>query len=199
MARGRPREFDIEEALNKALRVFWTRGFSATSLSDLTEATGVGRTGLYAAFGDKEAIFLKALDRYMDIAYAESEKMLDAEPDARKAIKNYLLFLARYFTTPGNPYSCMLINSVQEGTGLSAKIEEHVKSMYLRVQEAVHRRLERAKTEGQLPANEDARSLALFFQGQVILLSAFAKADARREVLETMVMIAMRAWPTMSR
>lgn len=198
MARGRPREFDIDEALDKALRVFWTRGFSATSLSDLTEATGVGRTGLYAAFGDKEAIFLKALDLYMDIAYADCEAMLDAEPNARKAIENYLLFLARYFTTPGNPYSCMLINSVQEGTGLSAKIEEHVTKIYMRVQEAVHRRLERGKADGQLPKNEDARSLALFFQGQLILLSAFAKADASREVLERMVMIAMRAWPATS-
>ena len=117
MVRGRPREFDTEEALAKALRVFWERGFQATSITDLTAATGVGRTGLYAAFGDKESLFLLALDRYMALAYTDCAEMLEDEPDARRAVEAHLLRMADSVTKPDDAHSCMLMNTVQESAG----------------------------------------------------------------------------------
>ena len=148
--RGRPREFDTEEALAKALRVFWERGFQATSITDLTEATGVARTGLYAAFGDKESLFLLALDRYMALAYTDCAEMLEDEPDARRAVEAHLLRMADGVTKPGNANSCMLMNTVQESAVLSSKVGERVRQLYLRILGAVQRRLQRAKVEGQL-------------------------------------------------
>ena len=193
--RGRPREFDTEEALAKALRVFWERGFRATSITDLTAATGVGRTGLYAAFGNKESLFLLALDRYMALAYTDCAEMLEDEPDARGAVEAHLLRMADSVTKPGNAHSCMLMNTVQESAVLGSKVGEQVRQLYLRILGAVQRRLQRAQVEGQLGADEDVDLLARFLQGQVILLSVLARNGVQRDVLVAMVKKAMRAWP----
>ena len=195
MVRGRPREFDTEEALAKALRVFWERGFQATSITDLTAATGVGRTGLYAAFGDKESLFLLALDRYMALAYTDCAEMLEDEPDARRAVEAHLLRMADSVTKPDDAHSCMLMNTVQESAVLSSKVGERVRQLYLRILGAVQGRLQRAKVEGQLGPDEDTDLLARFLQGQVILLSVLARNGVQRDVLVAMVKKAMRAWP----
>jgi AcrR family transcriptional regulator len=195
MVRGRPREFDTEEALAKALRVFWERGFQATSITDLTAATGVGRTGLYAAFGDKESLFLLALDRYMALAYTDCAEMLEDEPDARRAVEAHLLRMADSVTKPDDAHSCMLMNTVQESAVLSSKVGERVRQLYLRILGAVQRRLQRAKVEGQLGPDEDTDLLARFLQGQVIVLSVLARNGVQRDVLVAMVKKAMRAWP----
>ena len=193
--RGRPREFDTQEALAKALRVFWERGFRATSITDLTKATGVGRTGLYAAFGDKESLFLLALDRYVTLAYTDCAELLEGEPNARRAVEAHLLRMADIVTKPGNAHSCMLMNTVQESAVLSSKVGERVRQLYLRILGAVQRRLRRAKVEGQLGPDEDADLLARFLQGQVIMLSVLARNGVQRDVLVAMVEKAMRAWP----
>ena len=195
MVRGRPREFDTEEALAKALRVFWERGFQATSITDLTAATGVGRTGLYAAFGDKESLFLLALDRYMALAYTDCAEMLEDEPDARRAVEAHLLRMADSVTKPDDAHSCMLMNTVQESAVLSSKVGERVRQLYLRILGAVQGRLQRARVEGQLGPDEDTDLLARFLQGQVILLSVLARNGVQRDVLVAMVEKAMRAWP----
>ena len=195
MVRGRPREFDTEEALAKALRVFWERGFQATSITDLTAATGVGRTGLYAAFGDKESLFLLALDRYMALAYTDCAEMLEDEPDARRAVEAHLLRMADSVTKPDDAHSCMLMNTVQESAVLSSKVGERVRQLYLRILGAVQERLQRARVEGQLGPDEDTDLLARFLQGQVILLSVLARNGVQRDVLVAMVKKAMRAWP----
>ena len=195
MVRGRPREFDTEEALAKALRVFWERGFQATSITDLTAATGVGRTGLYAAFGDKESLFLLALDRYMALAYTDCAEMLEDEPDARRAVEAHLLRMTDSVTKPDDAHSCMLMNTVQESAVLSSKVGERVRQLYLRILGAVQGRLQRAKVEGQLGPDEDTDLLARFLQGQVILLSVLARNGVQRDVLVAMVKKAMRAWP----
>ena len=195
MVRGRPREFDIDEALGKALRVFWERGFRATSITNLTDATGVGRTGLYAAYGNKESLFLLALDRYMALAYTDCAEMLEAEPDARRAVEAHLLRMADSITKPGNVHSCMLMNTVQESAVLSSKVGERVTQLYRRILGAVEERLKRAQIEGQLGPDEDTDLLARFLQGQVIMLSVLARYGVEREVLIEMVKKAMRAWP----
>lgn len=195
MVRGRPREFDIEEALGKALRVFWERGFRATSITNLTDATGVGRTGLYAAYGNKESLFLLALDRYMALAYTDCAETLEAEPDARRAVEAYLLRMADSVTKPDNVHGCMLMNTVQESAVLSSKVGERVSQLYVRILGAIQGRLKRAQAEGQLGPDEDTDLLARFLQGQVIMLSVLARYGMEREVLVKMVEKAMHAWP----
>src|ERR1700747_1473227 len=83
---GRPRSFDVDKAIGAAMKVFWQKGYESTSLTDLTEAMGINRPSLYAAFGDKEALFRKALDRYNDGPAAYVREALE-EPTARAVVE----------------------------------------------------------------------------------------------------------------
>src|SRR5688572_28944553 len=106
VAKGRPREFCLDEALAAALRVFWSKGYEGTSLSDLTEAMGITRPSLYAAFGNKEALFRKALDLYQRDKLAYVGKAL-AEPTARKVAEAMLRGAVDNMTGHGEPHGCL--------------------------------------------------------------------------------------------
>ena len=98
--KGRPRGFDAAEALDKALHVFWQRGYEGTSLSDLTEAMGINRPSLYAAFGNKEELFRRALDRYAEKGPGAVYRKALAEPTARAVVERLLKGVAEFFTEP---------------------------------------------------------------------------------------------------
>src|ERR1700735_190753 len=106
--RGRPRCFDIDRALDRALLVFWRKGYEGASLSDLTKAVGVNRPSLYAAFGDKEALFRKALDRYLKGPAAYTQEAL-REPTARAVVERLLLGAADLNTAGRNPGGCLMV------------------------------------------------------------------------------------------
>jgi len=105
--RGRPRSFDRELALERAMDVFWSKGFEAASLSDLTEAMGINPPSLYAAFGDKEGLFIEAVQRYH--ANAQQNCPYGDLPTAREAVENLLTFAATLFTDPGHPRGCLAV------------------------------------------------------------------------------------------
>src|SRR3984957_2651155 len=102
---GRPRSFDIDRALDRALLVFWRKGYEGASLSDLTKAVGINRPSLYAAFGDKEALFRKALDRYLKGPAAYTQEAL-REPTARAVVERLLLGAADLNAAPRHPGGC---------------------------------------------------------------------------------------------
>src|SRR5207342_638017 len=110
MTPGRPRGFDIDEALDCALEVFWRRGYEGASLPDLTEAMGINRPSLYAAFGNKEALFRKAVDRYVDSTSAHVRGALE-EPTARGVVERLFSGSVALITDPGNPRGCFLVQS----------------------------------------------------------------------------------------
>jgi len=105
---GRPRSFDIDRALDRALVVFWRKGYEGASLSDLTKAVGVNRPSLYAAFGDKEALFRKALDRYLKGPAAYTQEAL-REPTARAVVERLLLGAADLNAARRNPGGCLMV------------------------------------------------------------------------------------------
>src|SRR3989454_12434189 len=105
---GRPRSFDIDKALDRALQVFWHKGYEGTTLSDLTQAMGINRPSLYAAFGNKETLFRKALDRYADGPAAYVRQALE-EPSARAVVEALLRGAVDMLSCPRNPHGCLMV------------------------------------------------------------------------------------------
>src|SRR3954453_23923557 len=149
MAMGRPRAFDIEEALDRALEVFWRKGYEGTSLPDLTEAMGINRPSLYAAFGDKEALFRKAFDRYVKEREAYVESALK-EPSAREVVKSLLMGAAELMGDPRHPSGCLMVQGALACDDNSDCIRQELVSRRLQVKSALRSRLARAGADGDL-------------------------------------------------
>jgi AcrR family transcriptional regulator len=193
--RGRPREFCVEHALAQALRVFWGKGYEGTSLSDLTEAMGITRPSLYAAFGNKEALFRKALQLY------EREKLeyigrALAQPTARGVAEVLLRGAVDNASSTEEPHGCLgVITSVACGAE-SQSIREEVLERGKVAKRALIDRLERAKSEGDLPANVEVEALTNLLYAVVQGICIQAGAGASREELNRMVDTGLMLWPS---
>lgn len=192
--KGRPREFCTGAALAAALRVFWAKGYDAASLTDLTEALGITRPSLYAAFGNKEALFHKALDLY------EAEKleyMRGAlnQPTARGVAEYLLRGALDAQTGRGEPHGCMgVINSMACGPEAQS-IREALLARRASSQAALIERFARARDEGDLPAQIDPVGLTSVLYALFLGMSVQAGAGATREDLARLVDTALTMWP----
>jgi AcrR family transcriptional regulator len=194
VAIGRPRSFDRNQALDRALEVFWRQGYEGASICDLTAAMGINPPSLYAAFGNKEALFRQALDRYAETKGAFVYDAL-AAPKVRDAIAALLMGTARSLTDKANPSGCLLVQGVA-GSGEHAQcIRDELNARRLASEKAVRERLKRAKAEGDLPADADPAGLARFIATVTQGMSIQAAGGASRKDLERIAEIALCAWP----
>jgi len=192
--RGRPRAFDSEVALDRAMHVFWTKGYEGASLSNLTRAMRINRPSLYAAFGNKEELFLKVLDRYANGPLAYFRKAL-AAPKAREVIEQILLGAADMATDPKLPAGCLMVQGALACGDSAGSVQKEVAARRAASEVALHRRLQRAKREGDLSPQADPAELARYImtvlQGMAVQGANGAKRDQLRRVART----ALRAWP----
>lgn len=198
MARGRPRTFDKERALDAALAVFWRRGYQGASLTELTRVMGISKPSLYAAFGNKERLYLAALQRYRERRLAVHADVLAVEPDLKKALRGFLRSVATMLTEPGLPGGCMVVNSAAscDRTTLPSRVIDaidesiQVSSLGLlkgRLEEGLRRR----KLPEGTPVGELADYLAAFMSGMAVLAKTGVSADR----LFAMIEHALRALP----
>jgi len=193
--RGRPLSFDRDAALETAMHVFWERGYEAASIADLTAAMGITPPSLYTAFGDKEQLFLEAIERYALGYGSAGARALNEEPTARGAIERWLLEAANELTQPCHPKGCMV---VMAATNCSAAAERVQDALLLRRTEAiasVGRRIQGGIDNGELPPDTDAQDLANFYATIYQGMSMQAKDGATHESLVATVRTAMRSWP----
>ena len=193
ICRGRPREFDVDEALAAALRVFWTKGYEGASLSDLTEAMGVTRPSLYAAFGNKESLFRKALDLYEREKLAYVGEALKA-PTSRQVADRLLRGALAMQTSDDDPKGCMrVIGSVMCPEAES--IREDLIARRKSSQDALCARLEQAKADGDLPDGCDVDGLCAYLGAILQGMSVQAGSGASKEQLEALVDTSLAMWP----
>jgi AcrR family transcriptional regulator len=194
-ARGRPREFCVDHALAQALRVFWTKGYEGASLTDLTEAMGITRPSLYAAFGNKESLFRKALDLY------EREKMAYigqglAQPTARKVAETMLRGALENVAGDDEPHGCMrVIASVACGPAAQSLHDEIIQRTEVFKQMMVDR-FDRAKNEGDLPADIDTLGLTGVLVAWLQGISIQSNQGINRKDLERLIDTALSLWPS---
>ncbi|WP_338424377.1 TetR/AcrR family transcriptional regulator [Sphingopyxis kveilinensis] len=192
--KGRPREFCVDEALAAALRVFWSKGYEGASMADLTEAMGITKPSLYAAFGNKEALFNKALDLYEREKLDYMQAAL-AAPTARGVAERLMRGALDMYCCPENPNGCLgVIASVACGTGAEC-IRQAVLERGAAAKRAMLDRLARAKDEGDFPADTDPEGLAAFLMAVNQGMSVQAGAGATRAELERLVETSLKLWP----
>jgi AcrR family transcriptional regulator len=190
---GRPRSFCVEDALDRAMDVFWRKGYQGASLHDLTEAMGISAPSLYACFESKEGLFRAVLDRYEEAGKGFLRTVLDA-PTARDAAELFLKGVAERATDPhSHPPGCLLLQSglAGEDQRIPSELARHRAEKEL----ALRERFECARRGGDLPKSADPTALARYLVTVANGMCVQASSGATREDLQATVSIALLAWP----
>lgn len=195
MRTGRPRSFDRDAALDAAVAVFWEHGYDLTSISMLTKALGIGGPSIYAAFGDKESLFLEALDKYLDTYAAFLRTALAEEAGAHNAARRLLREAAASYTRSDRPRGCLLASATINAAPQSAHIATRLRELRAAGLQALEDKFAGAVRSGELPADTDAHAAAVFFAAVLQGMSAQARDGATKTDLEQVAEAALRAWP----
>ncbi len=192
--RGRPRQFDVDAALDQAMRVFWQKGYLGASLSDLTAAMGINRPSLYSAFGDKESLFRQAMDRYRQGPAAFLNEALN-EPTARGVAERMMRGVVCVGTDTCNPRGCMWIHGTLSAGDPDDPLRKELVALRLSSETALRKRFAKAVAEGDLPSDADPATLARYVASVNFGLSVQAATGATRVQLLKVIEAALAAFP----
>ena len=192
MAAGRPRGFNQQAALDAALQLFWLRGYEGASVADLTEAMGISRPSLYAAFGDKEQLFRAVLTRYVAGPGSYVQRALE-RPQAADAIRTLLLDAAAAFTSLDHPPGCLVVHGALASGDEGATARDLLLGQRLTWQTAIRTRLERGVADGDLPPGTDPVITAEYVMMVLNGLAVQALAGADGAALTAVAELALRA------
>ncbi|MEU9883796.1 TetR/AcrR family transcriptional regulator [Streptomyces phaeochromogenes] len=191
--RGRPRSFDRETALEKAILAFWEHGYEATSVSDLTQVMGIGAPSLYAAFGDKRSLFDEVVREYGERYGSFGDRAFAEEPTVRAAVERMLREAAAEYTEPGRPHGCLIVHAATNCT--TPEVEESLRERRNANIAAIESCIRSGVAAGELPADVDAAALARHTGAMIQGMSQQARDGATKEELEVLAELAMRIWP----
>lgn len=196
--RGRPREFNEEQALDAATRVFADKGYEGASLSELARAMGINRVSMYSTFGNKEALFRKAMDRYTQASGNHLAACLSAGT-AREAIENILRSGVKMHTDPKGPDACFVTQPPPTAAEATEETCRYFERKRGDVERALRRRFERAIEEGELPSSTNAEAFARFYAVLIQGLALQAQHGASEAQLTSVVEVALASWPRKKR
>ena len=193
-SRGRPRAFDREAALRRAMAVFWERGYEGTSTADLCAALGIGKPSLYAAFGNKEALFREAVAYYDRVEGAVFQAALDDAPTARAAVEAVLRESAVAYCAQAKPRGCMIVLAALIGASENAAVREFLTATRAHGHGELQARIARGQRDGDVPQGADPDAVAAFYTTVRHGLSIQARDGASAATLGRIVDGAMAAW-----
>ncbi len=168
---ARPRSFNPDETLDLARDVFWRKGFQSTSLDDITAATGLAKPSLYAAFGDKNALFLKVLDRYHERIIANAQRILNEGPSARGAIERWLTGFVPFCSGVRGSRGCLSINTAADGTSDQNEVRKKVERFNRKLEELLRNRLraDRAQFSDAFDPDSAAHTIMAIYLGLMVM------------------------------
>ena len=191
---GRPRQFDLDHALDAAAELFWRKGYEGTSLSDLTTAMGITPPSFYCAFSSKEELFRRTVDRYENMHMRFTREALE-EPTARAVVERLLYGLADAQTAPSKPAGCLEMNCALPCSEGADPIRQDLAARRIAKHEDLRARFEQAKASGDLPEGANADALARYVTTVSSGMAVEASSGASREDLYRVVEMALRCWP----
>jgi TetR/AcrR family transcriptional repressor of nem operon len=188
---ARHKEFDRDEALHKAMEVFWSRGYGAASIQDLVKHMGINRQSLYDTFGDKHALYLQALDRYREVETRKRFELLERDGSVKRALRQLFTGVVEGALCDGERRGCFMGNAMSELAGRCKATAVRTCSNMAAMEDALYRALLRGKKEGELKRVRDPRAVARFFNSSVQGLVLMAKATQDRKTLEDVVKVTL--------
>jgi TetR/AcrR family transcriptional repressor of nem operon len=183
---ARPRSFDPDEALDLARDVFWQQGFQGTSLDDITAATGLAKPSLYAAFGDKNALFLKILERYHARIVAQAERIINDGPSARDAIHRWLTGFVPFCSGVKGTRGCLSINAAADGAAEQKEVRKRIEGFNRKLEELLRERLraDRAQFADGFDPDATAHTIMAIYTGLMVLAKGAPDAARVRATLD---------------
>jgi AcrR family transcriptional regulator len=192
---GRPRSFDRQSALLRAMEIFWAAGYGGATLTDLQKAMGgITPPSFYAAFGSKEKLFREAVELYSGTLGLPMMRALAEKPTARNSIEALLEAAVEAFCKPGKPRGCLLVLGALNSMPANKGVQDHLRALRARRQKLIRQRLQRGVTERELPSSVDLPALASFITTVIDGLAIQARDGAPRKALKFAVCCAMAAW-----
>ena len=188
---ARHKQFDRDEVLHKAMEVFWSRGYGAASIQDLVKHMGINRQSLYDTFGDKHALYLKALDLYRQVETRKLFELLEKRGSVRKALRQLFGGVIEGALGDGQRRGCFMGNAMSELAGRCKETAARTCSNMAAMEDVLYRALLRGKKEGDLPGVRDPRAVARFLNSSLQGLVLMAKATRDRQTLEDVVKVTL--------
>src|SRR5438552_48373 len=188
---ARHKEFDQDEALQKAMEVFWSRGYEGTSIQDLVGQMGINRQSLYDTFGDKHALYLQSLDRYCQIESRKAIELLENSASVKKAVRKLFAGVVEGALSDNQRRGCFAGNAMSELAGRCKATAARTSSNMAAMEGAFYRALLRGKKEGELNSVREPRAVARFLYSSLQGLVLMSKATPDRRTLEDVVKITL--------
>lgn len=193
--RGRPREFDRDQALRGAMTVFWDKGYEGASLEELQSAMGgINPPSFYAAFGSKERLFFEAVDLYLETVGDRPTRAMESALTARTGIEAMLREAVDIYCDPDTPRGCLLFLSAVNCAPANKSVQDRMRGYRAQVPDLIRRRLERGVAEGDVPQHLDLEPLVSLYAGLAHALPLRARDGASRQHLLAGITAAMAAW-----
>ena len=184
--RGRPRAFDRDEVLDRAITTFWARGYSGASVDNLTDSMGINRSSLYATFGSKHDLFLEVIDRYASTFGRLPFSAFKSNLDARSAVAAFLEVSIRCATSKGKPRGCLIANVATFEAEKDTQVREKVSGMFADTDRAISDYFRAAEDEGRLSHEHDPQALARMVVSVTHSIATRARAGASRKELSVL-------------
>jgi len=188
---ARHKEFDRDQALHKAMEVFWSRGYNAASIQDLVKHMRINRQSLYDTFGDKHALYLQALDRYGEVEGRRIFELLEQQGSVKKSLRQLFGGVVEGSLCEGQRRGCFMGNAMSELAGRCKETAARTCSNMTAAEGALYRALLRGKKEGELKGVRDPRAVARFLYSSLQGLILMAKATQDRKTLEDVVKVTL--------
>ena len=187
----RTKEFNPDRVLDKAMQVFWEKGYESTSMQDLVNRMGINRFSIYSSFGDKHQLFLKALDRYRDEIIPSGIGILEQFERGTEAIREFFKMSLEFFLSRRGRHGCLMINSTVELAPNDRMAARRVNAHSHRVEKAFYRALAYERNHGNYRGKQNIRDIARFLTGALLGLGAMARGAVGRPVLESYVKVSL--------
>ncbi|MFT4265838.1 MAG: TetR/AcrR family transcriptional regulator [Xenophilus sp.] len=190
---GRARSFDRDDVLDRAVDIFWERGYDGTGIQEICRVTGLNPGSVYAAFSDKHGLFIEALKRYMAVVSSQAIERLNGSPSGRAGIAGYYEALINAMVDGKRQWGCLVTNSIVEFAMRDPQISEAFQLHLARLETAFASAIERAKQEGELAFDVNAGETASFLVCTAQGLNVLAKTRPGRKVLDAIARQALTA------